>query len=101
MTDYRTKLIEVILPVEEISRACRRDKDRKVGTIKNVHKWFAPMPTPARRALLFAAPGDDPGEARRRAELVNLIERLVPGDGGPPTGRARAEARRVLGPGGG
>src|SRR5438034_9949589 len=100
MTDYRTKLIEVILPVEEISKACRRDKDRKVGTIKNVHKWFAPMPTPAWRALLFAALVDDPGEPRRRAELVNLIKRLVPGDGGPPTEGALTEARRILGPAG-
>ena len=56
MTDYSTKLIEVILPVEEISKACRRDKDRKVGTIKNVHKWFAPMPTPAWRALSLFHP---------------------------------------------
>jgi putative DNA methylase len=96
MTDYRTKLIEVIIPIEEISRACRRDKDRKVGTIKNVHKWFAPMPTPAWRALLFAALVDDPGEPYRRAELVNLIKRLVPIDGGRPTESALAEARRVL-----
>jgi putative DNA methylase len=96
MTDYRTKLIEVALPVEEINKACRRDKDRKVGTIKNVHKWFAPMPTPAWRALLFAALVDDPGEPRRRTELVNLIKRLVPEDGGPPEEPALAEARRLL-----
>jgi putative DNA methylase len=96
MTDYRTKLIEVILPVEEISKACRRDKDRKVGTIKNVHKWFAPMPTPAWRALLFAALVDDPGEPAQRADLVNLIKRLVPDDGGSPTESALAEASRVL-----
>lgn len=96
MTEYRNKLIEVILPVEEISRACRRDKDRKVGTIKNVHKWFAPMPTPAWRALLFAALVDDPGEPRRRAELVNVIKRLVPADGSPPTDGALKEASQIL-----
>lgn len=96
MTEYRRKLIEVIIPVEEISKACRRDKDRKVGTIKNVHKWFAPMPTPAWRALLFAALVDDPGEPRRRADLVNLIKRLVPEDGGPPTEATLTEARQVL-----
>ena len=96
MTEYRPKLIEVIIPVEEISRACRRDKDRKVGTIKNVHKWFAPMPTPAWRALLFAALVDDPGEPRRRTDLVNLIKRLVPEDGGPPTEGTLKEARKIL-----
>ena len=35
-----TKLVEVALPLEAISRACRRDKDKKTGTIRNVHKWF-------------------------------------------------------------
>lgn len=96
MTEYRKKLIEVALPVEEISKACRRDKDRKVGTIKNVHKWFAPMPTPAWRALLFAALVDDPGEPGRRAELINLIKRLVPENGSAPVDSALADARRVL-----
>ncbi|MGH3272964.1 MAG: DUF1156 domain-containing protein [Streptosporangiaceae bacterium] len=97
MAAYQRKLIEVAIPVEEISTACRRDKDRKVGTIKNVHKWFAPTPTPAWRALLFAALVDDPGDDRRRSELVNLIKRLVPKDGGPPSPSALDEARRVIG----
>jgi putative DNA methylase len=70
MTEHRRKLIEVALPVEAISVACRRDKDRSVGTIKNVHKWFAPMPTPAWRALLFASLVDDPGEPGARAKLL-------------------------------
>ena len=96
MTEHRRKLIEVALPVEAISVACRRDKDRKVGTIKNVHKWFAPMPTPAWRALLFSALVDDPGDPNRRTELLQLIERLVPDDGGPPPADALAKAQRVL-----
>jgi putative DNA methylase len=96
MTKHRRKLIEVALPVEAISVACRRDKDRKVGTIKNVHKWFAPMPTPAWRALLFAALVDDPGDPDRRADLLRLIKRLVPDDGGPPPADAVAEARRIM-----
>ncbi len=78
----RKKLIEVALPLEAISAASRRDKDRKTGTIKNAHKWFAPMPTPAWRALLFAAVVDDPSDVEARAGLLNLIERLVPADGG-------------------
>ena len=45
-----TKLIEVALPIEAISAASRREKDKKTGTIRNVHKWFAPMPGPAWRA---------------------------------------------------
>ena len=54
-TPRKRKLIEVALPLEAISKASKADKDRKVGTIKNIHKWFAPMPAPAWRALLFAA----------------------------------------------
>ncbi len=72
------KLIEVALPLEAISAASKRDKDRKTGTIKNVHKWFAPMPLPAWRALLFAALVDDPGEREERARLLDLITRLLP-----------------------
>jgi putative DNA methylase len=92
------KLIEaaVPLPLEAISAACRRDKDKKTGTIKNVHKWFAPMPTPAWRALLFAALVDDPGEGPARDELLRLIERLVPPDGNPPDAATLAEAHKVL-----
>jgi putative DNA methylase len=91
-----TKLIEVALPVEAISAASRRDKDRKTGTIKNVHKWFAPMPTPAWRALLFASLVDDPGDEVARKELLALVERLVPADGGPPALDDLAEAKRLI-----
>ncbi len=90
------KLIEVALPLEAISVACRRDKDKKVGTIKNVHKWFAPMPTPAWRALLFAALVDDPGDDAKRAELLRFVERLVPADGNPPDAATLAEAKARL-----
>ena len=90
------KLVEVALPLEAISAACRRDKDRKTGTIRNVHKWFAPMPTPAWRALLFAALVDDPGDGPERAELLRMVERLVPPDGNPPDAATLAEANAIL-----
>ncbi|MGH9072087.1 MAG: DUF1156 domain-containing protein, partial [Acidimicrobiales bacterium] len=91
-----TKLIEVALPLEEISAASRRDKDKKTGTIKNVHKCFAPMPTPAWRALLFAALIDDPGEPEARAELLEFVKRLVPAHGGAPDEQTLAEAHKML-----
>lgn len=90
------KLVEVALPLEAISAACRRDKDKKTGTIRNVHKWFAPMPTPAWRALLFAALVDDPGDGPERAELLRMVERLVPPDGNPPDAATLAEANAIL-----
>lgn len=90
------KLVEVALPLEAISTACRRDKDKKTGTIRNVHKWFAPMPTPAWRALLFAALVDDPGDGPERAALLRMVERLVPPDGNPPDAATLAEANAIL-----
>jgi putative DNA methylase len=91
-----TKLVEVALPLEEISAASRADKDKKTGTIKNVHKWFAPMPTPAWRALLFATLVDDPGNEAERAELLDLIKSLVPKDGGPPKPADLQKAKAIL-----
>ena len=46
-TARKKKLIEVALPLDAINAACKADKDRKTGTIRNLHKWFAPMPLPA------------------------------------------------------
>ena len=76
MTGIR-KLIEVALPLDEINAACKADKDRKTGTIRNLHKWFAPMPLPAWRALIFAALIDDPEDDEKRAYLLDVIKRLV------------------------
>ena len=77
-TNRKRKLIEVALPLDEINAACKADKDRKTGTIRNLHKWFAPMPLPAWRALLFAALIDDPEDDNRRVYLLDVIlQRLV------------------------
>jgi putative DNA methylase len=92
----RKKLIEVALPTKEISEASRRDKDRKTGTIRNAHKWFAPMPPPAWRALLFAALVDDPSDEAERDELIGLVKRLVPAEKSEPDEATIAEARAVL-----
>jgi putative DNA methylase len=79
------KLIEVALPLEAINKACVEDKNRKTGHIRNLHKWFAPMPLPAWRAVLFASLVDDPGnylpedkaEIERR-RLFEIIEQTLP-----------------------
>lgn len=92
----RRKLIEVALPLDAINIACKADKDRKTGTIRNLHKWFAPMPLPAWRALLFASLVDDPDDDAERARLLEMIERLVESGGDPPNSRIMKEARSEI-----
>ena len=92
------KLIEVapFLPLDAISVASKADKDKKTGTIKNVHKWFAPMPTPALRALIFGALVDAPDDPKEHDQLLELVKRLVPPDGNPPDQRTLEEARAMI-----
>jgi adenine-specific DNA methylase len=80
----RKKLIEVAVPLDAINHGCEEDKNKKTGHIRNLHKWFAPMPLPSWRAMLFAAIVDDPGDctreigssAKERARLLKLVERF-------------------------
>lgn len=94
--EHHKKLIEVALPLVAINAASRADKNRKTGTIRNLHKWFAPMPLPAVRALIVASLIDDPGEPLARAELHQLIRELVPEDGSLPSTRAIQKARSLI-----
>jgi putative DNA methylase len=93
---YKKKLIEVALPLDEINAACKADKDRKTGTLRNIHKWFAPMPLPAWRALLFAALVNDPEDDNQRVYLLDLIKRLVSNGADLPDATDVAEAQAVL-----
>lgn len=95
-TVRKKKLIEVALPLDEINAACKADKDRKTGTIRNLHKWFAPMPLPAWRALLFAALIDDPDDDSKRVYLLDVIKRLVSSGADLPDDRTIQEARELL-----
>jgi len=97
----------VALPLDAINRACIEDKNRKTGHIRNLHKWFAPMPLPAWRAVLFASLIDDPGNElpdqeaeRERHRLFQLIERLVPFEAindQQTIAEAKAEIQRCIG----
>ncbi|GII94899.1 DUF1156 domain-containing protein [Sinosporangium siamense] len=94
--EYRRKLIDVTLPLTQISYASIAYKERKVGTIKNLHKWFAPMPTPALRALIFASLVDDPGPGKERDDLIEFVKELVPFDGTAPSDDILRRARRLI-----
>ena len=90
---YRKKLIEVALPLKEINEQSAREKSIRHGHPSTLHLWWARRPLAACRAVLFAQlvddPSSDPAYRRpdgsvdedragiKRAELFNLIEKLV------------------------
>lgn len=60
-TPYKKKLIEVALPLPEINDASSYDKMPGIGPHpKGIHHWWARLPLPTARAVLFASVVDDP-----------------------------------------
>jgi len=87
---YPKKLIEVALPLPEINDASSYDKMPGIGPHpKGIHHWWARLPLPCARAVLFASvvtdPSDDPawkdkGEAAQdgeRERLFGILRRLM------------------------
>lgn len=57
----KKKLIEVALPLPEINDASAYDKMPGIGPHpKGIHHWWARLPLPTARAVLFASVVDDP-----------------------------------------
>lgn len=66
---YRKKLIEVALPLSEINDASAYDKMPGIGPHpKGVHHWWARLPLPSPRAILFASLVDDPSSDPKFAD---------------------------------
>jgi len=57
------KLIEVALPIKEISAESVRDKSIRHGHISTLHLWWARRPLPVCRAVVFASLVPDPLDA--------------------------------------
>src|SRR5881396_3531384 len=58
---HRKKLIEVALPLPEINDASAYDKRPGIGPHpKSIHHWWARLPLPTARAVLFASVVTDP-----------------------------------------
>lgn len=67
METYRKKLIEVALPLPEINDASAYDKMPGIGPHpKGIHHWWARLPLPTARAVLFASVVDDPSSNPER-----------------------------------
>ena len=54
------KLIEVAMPIKEISAESVRDKSIRSGHISTLHLWWARRPIPVSRAVVFASLVPDP-----------------------------------------
>lgn len=59
---YPKRLIEVDLPIKEISRHARREKSIRHGHISTLHIWWARRPLAACRAVICAALWPDPAD---------------------------------------
>ena len=59
---YPKRLIEVDLPIKEISAHARREKALKHGQISTIHVWWARRPLAACRAVLCACLWPDPAD---------------------------------------
>src|SRR2546427_5346771 len=89
MTTVRKKLIEVALPLPEINDASAFDKRPGIGPHpKGIHHWWARLPLPTARAMLFASVVDDPSahpeqwpteEAQdvERERLFEIVRRMM------------------------
>jgi putative DNA methylase len=79
MPDYPKKLIEVALPLAEINDASAYDKMPGIGPHpKGIHHWWARLPLPSARAVLFASVVNDPSEEidklRQDAKAVKVAK---------------------------
>jgi len=89
MRDFSKKLIEVALPLPEINDASAYDKMPGIGPHpKGIHHWWARLPLPVSRAVLFASVVDDPSshpekfpteeaQEKERERLFGIIRKMM------------------------
>lgn len=75
------RLIEVALPIRELSFESVRDKSLRQGHISTLHLWWARRPLAAARAVTFATLVPDPDhpccpDEFRRAVQLHLVDRV-------------------------
>ena len=85
---YPRRIIEVDLPIKEISAHARYENSLRHGRISNLHLWWARRPTVACRAVTLAALWPDPVDptcpARFRSEAAQAMKEFRDRRGGPP-----------------
>lgn len=71
------RLIEVALPIREISAESVRDKSLRHGHISTLHLWWARRPLAACRAIVFASLVPDPDDPACPPEFRAAVTRLL------------------------
>lgn len=82
------KLIEVALPIKEISLEADREKMARTGRPSTIHLWWSRKTLAEARAVTFASLVDDPSahpeifeskeaQDKERNRLINLIQELI------------------------
>jgi len=69
------RLIEVALPVREISAESVRDKSLRDGHLSTLHLWWARRPLAAARAIVFASLVPDPDDPKCPKSFRKAVER--------------------------
>ena len=70
-------LIEVAMPVKEVSSESVRDKSIRHGHISTLHLWWARRPLPVCRATVFASLVPDPEDERCPQAFLDAVDVLI------------------------
>jgi putative DNA methylase len=71
------KLIEVAMPIKEISAESVRDKSIRHGHISTLHLWWARRPLPVCRAVVFASLVPDPLDENCPRAFKDAVELIL------------------------
>jgi len=71
------KLIEVAMPIKEISAESVRDKSIRHGHISTLHLWWARRPLPVCRAVVFASLVPDPEDGHCPQAFRDAVQLLL------------------------
>ncbi|MBF0103252.1 MAG: DUF1156 domain-containing protein, partial [Desulfobacterales bacterium] len=77
MNHQPKKLIEVAMPIKEISAESVRDKSIRHGHISTLHLWWARRPLPVCRAVVFASLVPDPLDEHCPKAFKDAVEMLL------------------------
>ncbi|MGH8900915.1 MAG: DUF1156 domain-containing protein [Egibacteraceae bacterium] len=72
------RLIEEKLPLEVVNVESKRDKSLRHGHISTMHLWWARLPLPMSRAVVFGTLLPDPADEVRRKEILDLLAEAAP-----------------------